>query len=249
MKLINIILYTYLSVISAYNYILNIGSTGLLLPYSLGIIGYIKKNTNNYKYELIGTSGGAYCSLLYKYEKDLSVHDYIWKDIFGLNEKTKIDLYNMREFQNDTINILSKRYNKKLINENEKINIVATKYNNFLNSEKIIFNEFKNISDLIYKCHSSSYIPYISGKNLYYVYDNSKYYDSVFNLDNRKIYKYVEDKKIINKVDNEKIIHINCYSWGRKWDMDNKHYLDYKTSKTLFDYGWEDTKKYFKYIF
>ena len=40
MKVIYIILYAYMymSVISGYNYILNIGSAGLLIPYSLGAI-------------------------------------------------------------------------------------------------------------------------------------------------------------------------------------------------------------------
>ena len=108
MKVIYIILYAYMymSVISGYNYILNIGSTGLLIPYSLGAIGYIKKSNYINNYKLIGTSGGAYCSILYKYEKDLTQHDYIWKNIFKLNEDTKIDLYNIHKFQNNTINIL-----------------------------------------------------------------------------------------------------------------------------------------------
>ncbi len=250
MKVIYIILYAYMymSVISGYNYILNIGSTGLLIPYSLGTIGYIKKSNYINNYKLIGTSGGAYCSILYKYEKDLTQHDYIWKNIFKLNEDTKIDLYNMHNFQNKTINILLERYKNIIVkeNENENINIIATKYNNILSNEKVIFDNFNNISDLIYKCHCSSYIPYISGNKLYYKYDNIKYYDGAFNSENKVKSKYVENNKIINKlIDNT--LDINCNSWGRKWDI-NKHYLDYETSKILFNYGWEDTKKFLKYI-
>jgi len=247
MKIIYIILFIYMSVVSGYNYVLNIGSTGLLIPYSLGAIGYIKKTNYITNYKLIGTSGGAYCSLLYKYEKDLTQHDYIWKKIFELNEDTKIDLYNMHKFQNNTIKILLDRYKNEIIKEDDNINIIATKYNNILNNEKVVFSNFNNISDLIHKCHCSSYIPYISGNKLYYKYDNMKYYDGAFNSEHKVKSKYVENNKIINKIE-DNIFNINCNSWGREWDINNKHYLDYKTSKKLFNYGWEDTKKYLKFI-
>ena len=156
------------------NLIVNIGATGLLLPYTLGVLGYIKSHTNINKNnsKFIGTSGGAYCCLLYKYEKNLTDHDYIWENIFGLNKKTKIDLYNIDKFQTKSIQILLDRYKNKKINKKDNINIIATKYNNILNNEIVVFDNFNNISDLIYKCYCSSYIPYISGNKLYYNYSN-----------------------------------------------------------------------------
>jgi len=248
---INILLYSfYIYYVIAYNYIFNIGSTGLLLPYSLGIIGYIKKNVDIQNYELIGTSGGAYCSLLYKFENDLSNHDLIWKNIFKLTEKTKIDLHNLHKFQKATNNILINRYNDKYF-DNKNIKIIATKYNSIINKERIVFDNFDNINDLIYKCYCSSYIPYVSGNSLYYKYKNNKYYDGAFNKENKIKKNYIINEKIINEpisVNNKKLLYINCNMWGRKWNNIEKHYLDYNTSKKLFNNGWEDTDKYFKKI-
>ena len=50
-----IILLLNIMFVKCYNIILNIGSTGLLIPYSLGALGYIKKNINTKNPQLIGT--------------------------------------------------------------------------------------------------------------------------------------------------------------------------------------------------
>ena len=247
MKQIYIIFNIFMLVIPGYNYILNFGSTGLMIPYSLGALGYIKNSNYVKNKKLIGTSGGAYCCLLYKYEKNLTNHDYIWENIFGLNKKTKIDLYNIHKFQTKTIEILLDRYKNEKINKKDNINIIATKYNNILSNEIITFDTFDNISDLIYKCYCSSYIPYISGNKLYYNYQNKKYYDGAFNVEKKVKNKYVEKNKIINNIKDD-TLYINCNSWGREWNLDNKYSLDYNTSKELFNYGWEDTKKYLKFL-
>ena len=139
----------FIKLAQSYNVILNIGSTGLLLPYSIGSIGYIKKNININKYELIGTSGGSYCSLLYHYENDLTNHDYIWKNIFKLNETSQIDLYNLNKFQiNSRTNLINRYKNKNC--DSIPIKIIVTKYNNIINKKKIIFNNYNNIDDLIF---------------------------------------------------------------------------------------------------
>ena len=67
------------------NLIINIGATGLLLPYTLGVLGYIKHHSsiNKHNSKFIGTSGGAYCSVLYCLEKDLSNHDKLWNIFFN----------------------------------------------------------------------------------------------------------------------------------------------------------------------
>ena len=44
---------------------INIYGTGLYLPYSMGVIGYIKNNIPIKNYNITGISGGAWCSLLY----------------------------------------------------------------------------------------------------------------------------------------------------------------------------------------
>jgi hypothetical protein len=102
----------------SYNLIINIGPTGLLLPYTLGILGYIKHNTycNKYNSKFIGTSGGSYCSLLYCIENDLSNHNKIW-NIFFNNTNSKIYIYkNLNIYQNNLINNLKYKYKNYNIN-------------------------------------------------------------------------------------------------------------------------------------
>lgn len=222
----------------SFSYVFNIGSTGLLLPYSLGIISYFKNN-NIIANKLIGTSGGAFCSIIYNYENDLS-HDKLWYDIFNLNKSTTIGLHNLGLFQKNTIDYLINRYNNNNISNYNNINIIVTKYNNFLSKEKIIFNNFDDNTDLLYKCYCSSYIPYISGNKFYFKYKNNKYLDGAFNKnnnhDNMK-YEYLNNNDIQ--------ININCNLWNRKFDLDNRYYLDFKNSKILYNYGWYDTEKNF----
>ena len=90
------------------NLIVNIGATGLLLPYTLGVLGYIKSHTNINKNnsKFIGTSGGAYCSLLYCFEEDLSDYDKLW-NIFFTNKESKVYIYkNLHTYQNNLIKTL-----------------------------------------------------------------------------------------------------------------------------------------------
>jgi hypothetical protein len=242
-NIILLLLFIYSNCVSSFNIVLNIGSTGLLLPYSIGIISYIKTNKNFKNYELIGTSGGAYCSLLYHFEKNLTSHDYIWENIFKLNKNTKIDLHNLNLFQENNNKNLLNRYNN-YDHKSVPIKIVATKYNNILSKEKVIFEKYDSIGDLITKCYCSSYIPYISGNNLYYLYNNIKYYDGAFIKNSEKNIKYVENDVVINKLDSKKKLDINCNTWGRKWSLGTRGFIDIDKSRELFEYGWKDTEKY-----
>ena len=225
----------------SFSYVFNIGSTGLLLPYSLGIISYLKNN-NIKSNKLIGTSGGAFCSIIYNYENNLS-HDKLWYDIFNLNKNTTIGLHNLGLFQKNTINYLINRYNDNYTNF-DNINIIVTKYNSILSKEKIIFDNFDNNTDLLYKCYCSSYIPYISGNKYYYKYNNNKFLDGAFNKKSK-----IENNKYEYLTNNDIKININCNLWDRKFNLDNRYYLDIKNSKELFDYGWKDTEKNFHLLF
>ena len=51
---------------------INVYGTGLYLPYSIGVVGYIKNNIPISDYNITGISGGAWCSLLYTQEDDMS---------------------------------------------------------------------------------------------------------------------------------------------------------------------------------
>ena len=92
---------------------INIYGTGLYLPYSMGVIGYIKNNIPIKNYNITGISGGAWCSLLYTQETDLSNHDTIWDYSIG-KDVSRICIHNdMRVFQNNVEKNMKLRYSNK----------------------------------------------------------------------------------------------------------------------------------------
>ena len=64
---------------------INMYGTGMFLPYSMGIVGYIKKHFPQVLSDvnITGISGGAICSILYTQEDDLSNPDNIWDYTIG----------------------------------------------------------------------------------------------------------------------------------------------------------------------
>jgi predicted patatin/cPLA2 family phospholipase len=213
---------------------INILGTGLLLPYSIGIIGYIKKHIPIKSYRLTGVSGGAWCSLLYALENDLSDHDKIWNYTMGdKNIKLNI-LSNLDLFHNNIENNLKLRYKGVDAEMIKHISILASRYDNKkikLYSEKK--SEFKNINDLIDFCTCSSYIPYISGVLLCKEYDNKYYMDG----------DITRDVKLINIKSSYSSLSIHRHMWGRKFSLSNYIYSDINKSRELFELGWKDAEK------
>ena len=118
-------------VLNASGYInINVFGTGLFLPYSIGVIGYIKKHVNitdKTDYRINGISGGAWCSLLYTQEDDLSDHDKIWDYAIG-GELTNIKLQNdMKTFQENVENNLKNRYKNRDAKKYELLSIEKKK--------------------------------------------------------------------------------------------------------------------------
>lgn len=209
---------------------INILGTGLLLPYSIGIIAYMKKNIPIKSYELTGVSGGAWCSLLYAMEDDLSDHDKIWKYTIGY-EDIQIRIHNnLNEFHSNIEYNLKKRYkNKKLTH---RIRILATQYENSLcKISSVQKSKFRNVDDLIDFCSCSSYIPYISGSLLCKEYDNKYYMDG----------DIMRDSKIVSTKSSYNSLSIHRNMWGRKFPLNNYIYTDINTSRQLYKQGWEDT--------
>ena len=235
MKYIYLILCMYFMSIKAYTNI-NILGTGLLLPYSIGIIGYIKKHMPMNDYRLTGVSGGAWCSLLYSFENDLSDHDKIWNYTIG-DPNTKIRIHNnLHIFQKNVELNLKTRYKDIPPTKVRKLplSIIATHYkddNCKLQNEKI--SQFDNINDLIDFCLCSSYIPYISGSLMCKEYDNKYYMDG----------DIMRDKKFTEIGLSPCTITIHRDIWGRKFPLSNYVYTDIETSRKLFKQGWEDTEK------
>ena len=78
---------------------INVDTTGLLIPYSIGALGYIKKNMAITNYQLNGISGGSFASVIYHYDNDLSNHDVMWNKIIGDDNYIIKFNKNLHEFQ------------------------------------------------------------------------------------------------------------------------------------------------------
>ena len=89
---------------------INIYGTGMFLPYSIGIIGYIKKHFPLPEANITGISGGAICSILYTQEDELTNPDKIWDYMIG-GDINELALYkDMRIFQKNIGDNLKLRY-------------------------------------------------------------------------------------------------------------------------------------------
>jgi len=211
---------------------INIFGTGLYLPYSMGVIGYIKKNIPISEYNITGVSGGAWCALLYSQEKDLENHDDLWDFSIGKNVN-KIYFHNdIKTFQNNIEKNLKLRYSNVDTKDINNISIVASNVVSIFNIKNEKKNNFDNINDLIDFCLCSSYIPYISGNTFSKKYKDKYYIDGEFKND-----KIIENNVIDNNID------IHRFMWGRKFSKNSLMYLDKERSKKLFTDGWNDTDK------
>jgi hypothetical protein len=215
---------------------LNIYGTGMFLPYSIGIIGYIKKHFPLTDINITGISGGAICSILYTQEDDLSNPDKIWDYTIG-SEISELLLYkDLHIFQKNVGDNLKLRYNNTKLRNIDKISIISTNIYKMKN-EKI--SNFNNINDLIDYSLCSSYIPYISGNTVGKKYNGVDYMDGEIFRD----YKY--NKKQTCPI----TISIHRKMWGRKFPINNYIYTNKEISRELFNYGWEDTKKNINELF
>lgn len=213
---------------------INIFGTGLYLPYSMGVIGYIKKNIPIADYNITGTSGGAWCALLYTMEKDLSNHDELWDFSVG-KSVNRIYFHNdIRTFQSNVEKNLKLRYSNIDIESEalSKISIISSNVVSLFNIRNEKKSNFDDINDLIDYCLCSSYIPYISGNSFSKKYKDKYYIDG--EIKNEKI---IEDSIICND------INIHRFMWGRQFSKNSLMYLDKERSRKLFKDGWEDTEK------
>lgn len=222
---------------------INVFGTGLFLPYSIGVIGYIKKHIPIEDYKITGISGGAWCSLLYTQEHDLSNHDIIWDYAIGKNV-SKISLYggDLVTFQKNIEINMKNRYSRKYAPKHlDKITIVATNVNKFFDIHNEKMSGFQNMNDLIDSCVCSSYIPYLSGNSFSKKYNGNSYIDGEVNNINR--YMASGATGATGASGTNDTISIHRKMWGRKFDLSNYLYLDKQKSRELFEYGWEDTDK------
>lgn len=223
-------IYVYTNALAYTN--INVFGTGLFLPYSLGVIGYIKNNIPIEDYKITGISGGAICSLLYTHEDDLSNHDKIWDYSIGKNI-SKISIYgDMIKIQKNFETNMKARYALNTHKNLNKITIVSTNVNKLYNIRNDKISNFENTDDLIDACLCSSYIPYLSGNSFSKKYKGNSYIDGEIN----NINSYQVSDDISNTT-----ISIHRKMWGRNFELSNYLYLDKDKSRELFEYGWQDT--------
>ena len=185
-------------------------------------------------YNITGISGGAWCSLLYTQEDDMSNHDTIWDYSIG-KDVSRICIHNdMRVFQNNVEKNMKLRYTNKDPLNLDKISIISTNVNKLYNMKNEKHSAFDNINDLIDFCLCSSYIPYISGSTFSKKYKDSYYIDGEIKND-----KYAK----LNK-NNLNTLNIDRFMWGRQFTRKELLYLDKDKSRELFNNGWEDTEKH-----
>ena len=217
--------------IQTYTFHMNIGSTGLVFPYTLGALAYIKTHIKPTNYTLSGVSGGAWCSLIYHFEDDIQDHDLLWSILVGdKNKKVRIwRRRSMQSFQESVANNFRKRYHMKDVS-NLPITIITTKVlsdGRVYKSTKV--DKFDSIDDVVNFCLCSSYIPFISGRGMYNTYKGSRYLDG----------ELFRNKSFFNK----NSITIEKNTWNTK--QTNKFSLDFDTSHNLFKSGWDDAKKHY----
>jgi hypothetical protein len=214
---------------------INIGATGLLIPYTIGALGYIKKNLNICNYHLTGISGGSFASVIYHLENDMSNHDKLWDKYIG-NDNVNVKINkNLEEFLHlIKYNIIN---NYKNVNvDNIPISVVVSRINNFkIINEKI--NKFNNLNELLDICICSSYIPYISGKTFSKNFKNNNYIDGA-------IFRNLHHFDCIDKCERSIYIHKNMAN--RNFEYKHLFYVDKNISRTLFNYGWSDCEKLHK---
>jgi hypothetical protein len=220
---------------------INIGATGLLIPYSIGALAYIKKNLNICDYHLTGISGGSFASVIYHLENDMSNHDKLWDKLIGnVNDNDNVNVNvkmnkNLEEFQQRIKYNIINNYKNVNIN-NIPISVVVSRINNFkIINEKI--NKFNSLDELLNICICSSYIPYISGKTFSMKYKNNNYIDGA-------IFRNLHHFDCIDKCERSIYIHKNMAK--RKFEYKDYFYLDKNTSRKLFNYGWSDCENIYK---
>lgn len=222
----------FLAIIPIHCLRLNVGSTGLLFPYTLGTLAYIKANINPSNCHLTGTSGGAWCSLLYNLENKLD-HDDLWSSLMG--DKSQVvhlfDRTSMENFQKKIAVTIMDKY-KHINVSNMPLSVIVTKLSNGY-PENLKIDKFDDLEEIVSYCLCSSYIPYISGSIGYMIYNGTKYMDGVITPNK-------------NLLGNE--IHINKASWNRKFKLKDRLVLNFESSKRLYDDGWNDAKLNLKYL-
>jgi len=198
---------------------------GLLGFYVLGICHYIKNNYNIDKKNIIGFSAGSFNTIFLSLDKKY--------DNTFLNELFKLNLHGTMPLPyilNKTINLMNEIFNIYHFNITNKYIAVTSNYNKLEG-----YNKFLTVNDMTKCCISSSFIPLITYRDIFY------FYNGKCSIDGGLLY-YKYKKKIKSR----KILWLNYKLFKRYnkynipgYSLLNKNYSIYE----LYRLGYNDAIK------
>lgn len=133
--------------------------------YNLGICHYIRNYFNIDNKKIVGFSAGSFISLVLTFKKKNINH--ILKEIF--KKDTPNDLIKLT----DNLKRLIKNYSLDDFNI-KNVNIATT---NLFKKKLSIVNKFLSIDEVLRCCTSSSFIPLLTYKDIFYFYNNDLMFD------------------------------------------------------------------------
>lgn len=134
---------------------------GLLGFYVLGICHYIKHNYNIDDKKIIGFSAGSFNTIFLALDKKYD--DHFLKELFKLNLHGTMPL---PYILNKTIQLMKDTFDIQQFNITNKYIAVTSNYNQLES-----YNKFLNVNDMIKCCVSSSFIPMLTYRDIFYFYN------------------------------------------------------------------------------
>jgi hypothetical protein len=204
---------------------------GLLGFYVLGICHYIKNHYDIQYKKIIGFSAGSLNTLFLSLDKKY--------DILFLSELFKLNLHGTMQLPKllkDTIDLMNKQFSIDQFNIKDKYIAVTSNYNRLDG-----YNTFLNVSDMTKCCISSSFIPFVTYRELFYFYHGKCSVDGglLYNIYKKKVkhrkilwlnYKLFKRYNKFN-IPGYSLLNRSCsiydlYILGYKDSIENKHILD-----------------------
>ena len=199
---------------------------GIKGSYTIGICNYMKNHFDLTDKKIVGFSAGSINNLYLNISKE--------KDLHFLKSLLKIKLNNnIKKFLKNIIDTIEREFTDKDFNF-DNMNI-GVSHSDGLH----IYNKFFNLRDVLNCCVGSSFIPFITSKELFFFY---KY---KLCLDGGVCYKeYIEKKR-----DNALVINHHMFKRYKKpkirfYGMTTKNVNTYQ----LFLYGYNDARKNHDYF-
>jgi hypothetical protein len=182
--------------------------------YQLGLCHYIKNNFNYENKKILGFSSGAWASLFMCLKKEHSNEcvQNIFKQIHNHCPLPKLPSI----FKKSIENYACSDFNIK------NLHIGMT---NVHTKTLYVNNEFLNVKDCVNCCIGSSFVPYVTYKDLFYFYNNKCVFDGGFYY-----------KKYIKKIDTNNVLVLNYRIFRPNYNKNGRLFVNFKKPKrTLYE--------------